>query len=88
MGWKTEAKNFEIADYLLIKLANVIVGLPLGLNVDRMILDTFSCGHDWLLPRERGKKRASSDCARNKDTWRETNRTRVSRWGRVWRKGG
>lgn len=54
-GWKTEANKFEIADYLLIKLLNVIVGLPLGLNVDRMILDTFSCGHDSLLPRETKK---------------------------------
>lgn len=49
---ETEARKLEIADYLLIKLANVIVGLSLGLNVDGMILDTFSCGHDWLLPRE------------------------------------
>lgn len=43
---KNEARNFGIADYLLIELANVVIGLPLGLDVDGMVLNTFSCGHD------------------------------------------
>jgi len=45
-------RSFGIADYLLIELVNVVAGLPLGLYVDGMILNTFSCGHDWLSTRK------------------------------------
>jgi hypothetical protein len=67
--------GFEIADYLLIELGDVIAGLPLGLNVDWVILNTFSCGHDWLLPCEsEKKKRERSDYATDKDSQRERER--------------
>lgn len=43
---KNGAKKTGIADYLLIELANVVIGLSLGLDVDGVVLNTFSCGHD------------------------------------------
>ena len=45
-------KSLGITDYLLIKLVDVVASLPLGLYVDGMILNTFSCGHDWLSTRK------------------------------------
>jgi hypothetical protein len=50
--------SFRIGDYLLIELVNVVAGLPLGLNVDGVVLNTLSCGHDWLSTRR--KKKVSS----------------------------
>ena len=71
---------FGISDYLLIKLVNVIVGLPLGLDIDGMTLNTVSCGHDWLSTRRTKKTDVIRFYAEPRVT-RDTNRTRVSRWG-------
>jgi len=45
---------------LFIELANVVAGLPLGLNIDGVVLDTFGCRHDkkresvvWTMSEER-----------------------------------
>ena len=45
---ENQPRDLDIANYLLIELANVVVGLSLGLDVDGVVLDTFSCGHDYL----------------------------------------
>ena len=45
---ENQPRDFDIANYLLIELVNVVIGLPLGLDVDRVVLNTFSCGHDQL----------------------------------------
>lgn len=55
------ARNYGIVDYLLVELGNVVVSLPLGLDVDGMALNTFSCRHDWLRTHE-----TSSGCASNR----------------------
>jgi hypothetical protein len=72
--------SFRIGDYLLIELVNVVAGLPLSLNVDGVVLNTLSCGHDWLSTR-RIKKGIFIRQRFNKSLERKTNRAGVSRWG-------
>ena len=60
----TLKKTTVITNYLLIELANVVVGLPLGLDVHGVVLDTFGCGHDWLSTDE--KNQISSESAANR----------------------
>ena len=43
---KTKPRDSAIANYLLIELANIVVGLPLSLNIHGVVLNTFGCGHD------------------------------------------
>ena len=76
---------FGINDYLLIKLVNVIVGLPLGLDVDGMTLNTVSCGHDWLSTRRTKKKTYRQTLRRTKSHQRH--KPRKSEVGEWWRWG-
>lgn len=43
---ENEVEIVGITPYLLIELGNVVVGLALGLDIDRVVLNTFSCRHD------------------------------------------
>ena len=80
MSVKSE-RNLRIVDYLLIKLVNIVAGLPLGLNVDGVILDTFSGRH--VQAAEKNEDIVSVIFIRRKSQ-EETNRTRtrsVGMWG-------
>ena len=46
MRLENESRDCDMANYLLIELVNVVVGLPLGLDVHGVVLNTLSCGHD------------------------------------------
>jgi len=79
---KVEKSDYDVANYLLIELVNVVVGLPLGLNVDGMVLNTFGCGHDQLSK----KDESGQNLQRTREPKRETYRIIVS-W-RGWGGGG
>lgn len=39
-------RNLEIGSHLFIELADVVVGLAVGLDIDGVVLNAFSCRHD------------------------------------------
>ena len=78
-------RDFDIANYLLIELVNVVIGLPLGLDVDRVVLNTFSCGHDQLSTDIKNRSRQSLQ--RMKGLKRQTYRMRGVEVGSGWGEG-
>lgn len=73
-----------MANYLFIELVNVVVGLPLGLDVYGVVLNTFGCGHDQL---STGEKTGWSEFAVRKEP-RIRRTVREGGWvGSRWRGG-